>query len=94
MSDRVIENVIEWIDGQKTATVTLSSRRQITKVKKLAEKHPDLVQIDWENKDGSIVAHMPVSAIIFRIDTITEEERERRREIGRKNIEAVRKPRE
>jgi len=89
MSDRVIENVIEWIDGQKTATVTLSSRRQITKVKKLAEKHPDLVQIDWENKDGSIVAHMPVSAIKFSIYSVSEEERERRREIGKKNAWAI-----
>lgn len=88
MSDRVIENVIEWLDGQKTATVTLSSRRQITKVKKLAEKHPDQVQIDWENKDGSIVVHMPVSAIQFRIQTTNEELVEKRRELAAKMREA------
>lgn len=67
MSDRVIENVIEWIVNDKIATVTLSQKKYINKVKRLAEKYPEEVKIEWENADGSIVAHLPVNAISFQI---------------------------
>ena len=45
------ENCIEWLNGQDTISVTLSQGRYINKVKKLAKKHPDLVQILAENED-------------------------------------------
>lgn len=61
------ENVFEWITGDKTATVTLSQKKYISKVKKLAEKFPDDVQIMFENSDGSIVAHLPLSSIKLNI---------------------------
>lgn len=48
------ENVIEWFNGDDTISVTLNQKKYISKVKKLAEKYPDLVQILDENKDGSI----------------------------------------
>ena len=57
------ENAISWIRGNKIATVTFSQGRYISKIKKLSEKFPDDVQIVAENKDGSIVAHIPVSYI-------------------------------
>jgi len=57
------ENVIEFLRSEKTATLTFSQGRYIFKVKKLAEKRPDECQITKENKDGSIVAHVPVSWI-------------------------------
>lgn len=62
------------------------------KVKKLAEKYPDQVQIDWENKDGSIVAHMPVSAISFRIVVLDEAAKEKARQNVLKALEARKIP--
>ena len=61
------ENAIEWIKNSDVATVTFSQGRYITKIRKLAEKYPDKVQIRAENKDGSIVAHIPVKAIKINI---------------------------
>lgn len=55
------ENVIEWIKDEKRATLTLSQRRTIARVKKLAAQHPEQCQAVAENKDGSICAHIPVS---------------------------------
>ena len=36
-----MENVIEFLNGQKRATVTLSQGRYKTKVEKLAKERPD-----------------------------------------------------
>lgn len=72
------ENVIEWLRNDKIATVTFTQGRYISKIKKLAEKYPDKVQITAENKDGSIVAHVPVKAIkitIFEDKELSEEEK-------------------
>ncbi|WP_434309225.1 hypothetical protein [Hominifimenecus sp. rT4P-3] len=55
------ENVIEWIRDQTRATVSLSQKRTIGRVRKLAKEHPEKCQIVAENKDGSICAHIPVS---------------------------------
>lgn len=77
------ENAIEWIKNSEVATVTFSQGRYISKIKKLAEKYPDKVQIRHENKDGSIVAHIPVKAIKINIiegRELTEEEKERNKE--------------
>lgn len=60
------ENAIEWIRDSETATVTFSQGRYITRIEKLAEKHPDKVQIVARNKN-SIVAHIPVKAIKINI---------------------------
>lgn len=59
--DSCIENVIEWIRDEKRATLSLSQRRTISRVKKLAEQYPDQCEIVAENEDGSICAHIPVS---------------------------------
>lgn len=75
------ENVIEFLRGAETATVTFSQGRYITRIEKLAKKHPDKVQIVARNKN-SIVAHIPVKAIKINIiegRERTEEEIERSR---------------
>ena len=71
------ENCIEWIKHSDIATVTFSQGRYITKIKKLAEKYPDEVQIVHENIDGSIVAHIPTKYIKISANksTLTEEQR-------------------
>jgi len=63
------ENVIEWITGKQVATVTLSQPRYISKVKKLAKNHPEEVQILHQNKDGSVVARVPLKAVKLNIVT-------------------------
>lgn len=60
------ENVIEWILNSKTATVTFTQGKYISKIKKLAEKYPDRVKITSQ-KDGTLVAHIPTSAVKISI---------------------------
>lgn len=81
------ENVIEWQKDGKTATLTLSQRRTITKVKKLAGTRPAECQIIVGNKDGSICAHIPTSWI--RINPgmeLTREQKEEKATRFRKNV--------
>lgn len=76
------ENVIEWLNKDSEVTVTLNQRRYISKVKKLHEKNPDEVRIVAENKDGSIVAKLPIKYIkISSPRKVSEEQRNRAREI-------------
>lgn len=76
------ENVIEFLRGATTATISFSQGRFISKIKKLAEKYPDEVEIVAENKDGSIVAHIPTHYIkITNLKKdLSDEERETIRE--------------
>ena len=57
------ENVIEFLKNDKTATLSFTQERYITKIRNLAKRKPDECKIVKENKDGSIVAHVPVSWI-------------------------------
>lgn len=75
------ENVIEWLTNDSEVTVTLSQRKYITKVKKLQEKYPDEVRIIVENKDGSVVAKLPIKYIkISAPRKVSEEQRDQARE--------------
>lgn len=62
-SNNTVENVIEFLKDSDTVTVTFSQRRFISKIKRLANEHPEDVKIVAENNDGSIVAHVPVKYI-------------------------------
>ena len=48
-----VENVIEWVKDGKTATLSLTQGRTISKVMKLAKNRPGECKIIAENKDGS-----------------------------------------
>ena len=77
------ENVIEWLRNSHTATVTLSQPKYVSRVKELAKKFPNEVEIVHENRDGSVVAHIPTKAIKINLVTpreYTEEEKEKLRE--------------
>lgn len=63
MSESMNENVIEFLRDSKTATVTFSQGRYVSKIKRLAESYPDECQIIHENEDGSILAHIPTKWI-------------------------------
>lgn len=80
--DNVTENCIEWITGDERVTLTLSQKRFITKVRKLADKNPDEIKIEHTNKDGSIVCSMPLRAIKISLAEKRELTDEQRKEIS------------
>lgn len=53
------ENVIEWLRNMDKATVSFTQMRMVSKIRKLAEEHPEDVQI-CVDKGNSVVAHIPV----------------------------------
>lgn len=57
------ENVIEFLYNDRTATVTFTQGRFISRIRELAKRKPEDVKIITENKDNSIVAHIPTSWI-------------------------------
>lgn len=81
------ENVIEWIRGDKQVTVTLAGNtRYKSKVLKLAEEHPE-VKICHTNKDGSIVAHLPLDCIKI---SWPRQVSEAQREVARERMKQMR----
>ena len=76
------ECAIEWIRNARTATVTFpGNTKYSSKIKKLSEEYPDDVKIRYENKDGSIVATVPVKFIkISAPRKVSEEQKEAMRE--------------
>lgn len=64
LANNVNECVIEFVRGDKTASVTAASSTRLNgRIKKLAEQFPEEVQILAVNEDGSIFAHIPVRFI-------------------------------
>ena len=61
------ENAIEWITGDDYAIVSLTQRKYITRVRKLAEKYPTMARIEAQNKDGSICARISLRAVHLSI---------------------------
>ena len=81
------ENCIEWCRGQEQATLTLTQRKTITRVEKLAVSRPEECQIVGKNPDGSIVAHIPVRWIRINPNLqLTEEQRKEKAAAMRRNI--------
>lgn len=82
-----IENCIEWIRDEERATLSLSQRRTITRVRQLADRYPDECKIVAENKDGSICAHIPVSWVRINPSLeLTEEQRKKKADAFRRNV--------
>lgn len=73
------ENAIEFLAGQEVATVTFSQAKYANKIRALAEKYPDEVQIiaDGPENCGYLYAHIPTSWI--RIKPLSKAEIEQRR---------------
>lgn len=66
MQGDIKENVIEWYTGSKTATVTFTQQKFINRIRRL-QNAGEHVEIVAENADGSITAHIPLSAIHLTI---------------------------
>ena len=71
------ENVIEWLKFADKATVSFSSKKYINKIRELARRYPEEVEIVADYED-SIVAYIPTSYIhINRMKReLTEEQKE------------------
>ena len=61
--DRLTENLIEWITGSDTATVTFSQKKYINRVRKMLQKYPSMGEIVAENEDGSVTAHISLRMV-------------------------------
>ena len=72
------ENCVEFLNNQKTMTVSFCSQKWITKIKKLSQSNPDDVEIIAENKDGSICARLLIKYL--KISTprkVSDEQRQK-----------------
>ena len=63
MSERNIENVLEFISGTRTATVTFTNKKHINRIKNLYEDRKDDFKYFVENPDGSVCAKIPLKWI-------------------------------
>ena len=70
------DNCIEWVTGSDMVTATLTQKKYITKVKKLAAQS-ESVTICHENNDGSIVAHLPLEMLSLRQKRSVGEEKKK-----------------
>ena len=81
MSERNMENVLEFISGTRTATVTFTNQKHINRIKKLYEERKDDFKYFHENTDGSICAKLPLKWIKINSGSktgrvMTEEQKE------------------
>ena len=75
------ENMIEFISGSRTVTVTLTNRKHINRIKKLYEERKEDFKYLYENEDGSICAKLPLKWLKFNAGSkegrvMTEEQKE------------------
>ena len=72
------ENCVEFLNNQKTMTVSFCSQKWITKIKKLSQSNPDDVEIIAENKDGSICAKLPIKYLKISVPRkVSDEQRQK-----------------
>lgn len=72
------ENCIEWIEGDKRATVTTYRKSFIKKLKAISEESPEDAQIIKENQDGSICAHISLSLVKIHAKKKLSEEQKKK----------------
>ena len=75
------ENMIEFISGTRTATVTFTNKKHINRIKKLYEERKDDFKYFVENPDGSVCAKLPLKWIKINAGSkegrvMTEEQKE------------------
>lgn len=57
------ENMVEFLSGARTATVTFTNRKHISRIKQLYEERGDEFKYYVENRDGSVCAKIPLKWI-------------------------------
>lgn len=86
------ENAIEWLRGDGRITVTLSDRRLINTVLRLAKKAPDRIEIlaRPEDNGGYLYAHLPLSCLRIQMPPRTPFTTEEQREANRQRLNEAR----
>ena len=83
-----IENAIEFLKDQKRATVTFSQGRYISRIKKLAEQHPDkceIVSISKNAGEGTVIcAHIPTAWVRIAPPVVRELTEEQKAEVTKR----------
>lgn len=77
-SDSNKENMIEFLTGQKYATVTFTSRKHINRIKRIYENRKEEFNYFHENEDGSIVAKVPLKWIKVNPGSVMSPEKPKR----------------
>lgn len=83
------ENSVEWYTGENTITISITQRKMINYILKLAPKYPDEIKIICHPEDnfGTLLARLPLRYLKFRRPReVSEEQRERMKEVAAKNI--------
>lgn len=75
------ENMIEFISGQRYATVTFTNKKHINRVKKLYNERKEDFKRYVENPDGSVCATLPLKWVKLNAGSktgrvMTEEQKE------------------
>ena len=75
------ENMVEFISGTRTATVTFTNQKHINRIKKIYEERKDDFKYFKENTDGSVCAKIPLKWIKINAGSktgrvMTEEQKE------------------
>lgn len=82
----LMETCTDHVKGEDFFTMTAAETWSIAMVKRLKAKYPEDVEIRHTNPDGSMIARMPFAwmrVVPKKKDTLTDEERQARREWGR-----------
>lgn len=72
------ENMIEFISGTRTATVTFTNPKHINRIKKLYQERGDEFKSLYENTDGSICATLPLKWIKINAGSKADPEKPKR----------------
>ena len=83
------ENSVEWYTGENTITISITQRKIINYILKLAPKYPDEIKIICHPEDnfGTLLARLPLRYLkLRRPREVSEEQRERMKEVAAKNI--------
>ena len=57
------ENCIEFLSGERYATVSFSNRKHVNRIKKLYEERGSEFKYFYENEDGTVCAKLPTKWI-------------------------------
>ena len=90
------ENMIEFISGTHSATVTFTNQKHINRMKKLYEERKDEFKYFKENSDGSVCAKIPLKWIKVSAGSKpgTRTKREYTEEEKKQLVERLKKARE
>ena len=86
------ENMVEFISGSRTATVTFTNQKHINRIKSLYKDRKDDFSYLVENPDGSVCAKIPLKWI--KINPGSKEKRvmtEEQKEAARTRLAEARK---